>query len=239
MLVPLRVDVPTDRRPYVNIAIIAVTVVASVYGFYDHEFFRHWAGIAVTFEGVYPFVRNVQVHLSSADLPQPVLAITSSVLHAGWFHLLGNMLFLWVFGNAINYKFGHVRFLALYLIAALVSGMAHYGFTNDPFVGASGAIYGVMGAFLVFFPRNDVTIFWVIWIRPGVSRISSMWLIALWVAWDLLFAILGVETGVALMAHLGGFVAGFGAGWICAASGWIKPTQDEETLLQVFGTRKR
>ena len=104
--------------------------------------------------------------VSTEYLPLPVLALTSSLLHAGWLHLLGNMWFLWVFGNAMNYKLGQLGYLGLYVLVALAGGMAHYAFVGSPVVGASGVVNGVMGAFLVFFPRNDVKVLWIIWIRP-------------------------------------------------------------------------
>jgi len=235
MLIPLKVDVPITRRPWVNYVLIATIVVVSLVGFFDDEFFCELAGIRVDWSGGLP--DEVTYHLSTDELPMPVLALTSSFLHAGWIHLIGNMLFLWVFGNAINYKFGHLGYLALYLAAAMASGLAHYGFDGSPVVGASGAIYGVMGAFLVFFPRNNITIFWLIWVRPGISSLSSGWIVLFWMAWGTLFLALGTETDVALWGHIGGFVTGFTVAFICASTGLVKPTQDEETLLQVFGMR--
>ncbi|MHC4982189.1 MAG: rhomboid family intramembrane serine protease [Planctomycetota bacterium] len=219
-LIPLKVDVPTFRRSWVNYAIIAATCFCSLWGFHDAGLFGRWSGLA-------------------SGHPKPVLAITSTLLHAGWLHLLGNMLFLWIFGNAINCKFGHVGYLGFYLFGALASGMAHFTFQGGPVVGASGAINAVMGAFLVFFPRNDVTIFWIIWFAPGVGRLSSMWIIVYWLAWDILYLALGAETGVAFWAHVGGFAAGFALAALLAAKGWVRPTGDEQTLLQIARARRR
>jgi membrane associated rhomboid family serine protease len=237
MLIPLKVDVPMDRRPWVNYALIALIVCVSFAAFLDDDLLCKLAGIEVEVIQDGSLFGEVEARLSTKDFPLPVLAVTSSFLHAGWLHLIGNMLFLWVFGNAVNYKFGHLGYLGLYIAAALVGGMVHYGFDGSPIVGASGAINGVMGAFLVFFPRNDITIFWVIWVHPGVSRLSSGWIILFWVAWDTLFLGLGADTDVALWAHVGGFAAGFGIALVCAFTGWIKPTQDEQTLLQVLKIR--
>ncbi|MCK4624272.1 MAG: rhomboid family intramembrane serine protease [Phycisphaerae bacterium] len=244
MLIPLKVDVPMCRQPLVNYALIAIIVCVSIAGFTDDDLFCKLAGIKIetvevieTVEGELFFINDIQIRLSTDDFPLPVLAITSSFLHAGFLHLIGNMLFLWVFGNAVNYKFGHLGYLGLYVAAALAGGMAHYVFDGGPVVGASGAVYGVMGAFLVYFLRNDITVFWIIWIRPGVSTLSSGWIILFWIAWDVLFLGLGAENGVALWGHVGGFAAGFAIAMLCAWTGWIKPTQDEQTLLQVFGIR--
>ncbi len=242
-LIPLQVDVPLWRWPWVNYALLLLIGSVSVAGFLDNEFFSKMAGIEV-----HPSVPLLgpelaqhleprPMKLTTKEFPLPVLALTSSLLHAGVIHLFGNLLFLWVFGNAMNYKFGQAGYLALYAACALGGGLAHYGLKGGPAVGASGAISGVMGAFLVFFPRNDITIFWVIWLRPGVSRLSSGWIILYWVAWDVFYLLMGAEIGVALWGHIGGFVAGFGIAWICAVLGWVKPTQDEQTLLQVLGLR--
>jgi len=124
--------------------------------------------------------------------------------------------------------------VGLYLLAALCAGLAHYGFEWFPYMGASGAVNGVMGAFLVFFPRNDVTVFWVLWYRPGVSRISSGWVILFWIVWDVFTLVRGGGGQVALWAHVGGFAIGFLTALLCVLRGWIKPTEDEETLFEVL-----
>ncbi len=248
MLIPLKVDVPMCRQPLVNYALIAIIVCVSIAGFTDDDLFCKLAGIGIetaegieTVEGESFFIRDIQIRLSTDDFPLPVLAITSSFLHAGWLHLIGNMLFLWVFGNAMNYKFGHLGYLGLYVVAALAGGMAHYVFAGGPVVGASGAVYGVMGAFLVYFLRNDIIIMFIpflilpIYIR--IWRFSSGWIILFWFAWNVFYLSLGADMGIALWGHVGGFVAGFAIALLCAWTGWIKPTQDEQTLLQVLGIR--
>jgi len=259
MLIPLKVDVPTSRRPWVNCALIVAIVWVSITAFHDEDLFQELAGIELRYEPG-PGLRNIGVkevdpesikddphmrllvrrtsHLTTKNYPLAVLAVTSSVIHGGWMHLVGNMLFLWVFGNSINYKFGHLGYLGLYLAAAMAGGLAHYHFSDIPCAGASGAINGVMGAFLVFFPRNDVTVFWM-WniIIHRAGRISSGWIILFWVVWDALMLRLGTSPGIALWAHLGGFAAGFGVALLAAITGLVKPTQDEQTLLQVLFAR--
>jgi membrane associated rhomboid family serine protease len=235
MLIPLKVYVPTDKRPWANYVLMAVIITVSLVGFADPELACRLAGVDLDSTGT----SLASPMVSTEYLPLPVLAVTSSLLHAGWFHLVGNMLFLWIFGNAVNYKLGQIGYLGLYLAAAFVGDMAHYMIEGTPMVGASGAINGVMGAFLVFFPRNDVTVFWVIWIRPGISTLSSGWIILFWLAWDVLFLALGSRGGTALWAHVGGFVTGFAMAAILALVGWIRPTPDEETLLDVLGVGQR
>jgi membrane associated rhomboid family serine protease len=212
ILIPIRVDVPMTR-PWMNYALMAVTTVISIWAFFDETVFRTFAHFGL-----------------------------SCLLHGGWLHLAGNMLFLWVFGNAVNYKFGHVGYLLLYAACAVAGDAAHTAFSDIPAIGASGAIYGIMGAFLVYFPRNDVDMFfffWLIfWVRARTFTLSSYWVIVGWVGLDALELWAGWENGVALWAHMGGFTFGFLAALLCALLGWVKPEEDEETLVQVF-TPKR
>lgn len=224
MLIPIKVDVPTDRTPWINYAIIAATVLISLMGFGSPELLDEMVGASGTGYGVL-----------SDDLPAPVYALSSTLLHVGYIHLLGNMVFLWLFGNAINYKFGQILYLGLYLFVALVAGMAHYTFQGGPFAGASGAVYGIMGAFLVFFPRNDVTVVYFIWIHPGTGTFSSAGIIALWLLWDVAMLLIGWVGGTAVWAHVGGFAVGFAVAFLFAWMGWIRATQDEQTLLDLLG----
>lgn len=235
MLIPLKLYVPTDRRPWVNYALIAVIIAVSLICFSDVGLFCRLAGVDLDSTGT----SLVSPMVSTEYLPLPVLALTSSLLHVGVLHLLGNMWFLWVFGNAVNYKLGQLGYLGFYLAAAMAGGLAHYALAGTPVVGASGTVNGVMGAFLVFFPRNDVTVLWVLWIRPGISTLSSGWIILLWLAWDVLCLALGSQGGVALWSHVGGFVTGFAVAAVLAAVGWIRPSPDEQTLLEVLGVGQR
>ncbi len=233
MLIPLKVDVPMDRRPWANYALVAIIIAVSLICFDDVELFCRLAGADQT------HLSLVNPMVSTEELPLPVLAVTSSLLHSGWLHLLGNMWFLWVLGNAVNYKLGQLGYLGLYLVAALAGGMGHYAFDGSPVVGASGAVNGVIGAFLVFFPRNDMLVFWIIWIRPGVNRLSSGWIILLWLVWDVLLLSLGFGGNTALWAHVGGFAIGFAIAAVLAVTGWVRPTPDEQTLLEVLGISQR
>lgn len=234
MLIPLKAAVPRWGRPWANVAlmllIISVSTIALV---------QEGSGLFLTLAGltveVDPATGEPTLEFTKNILMLPVLAVSSSFLHGDWLHLAGNMLFLWVFGNAVNYKFGHVGYLVLYLAAALVGGLAHYGLEGGPVVGASGAINGVMGAFLVYFPLNDVKVFYFWFLRFGTFMMSGIWLVLLYVAWDVLYLAIGAGGSTALWAHVGGFVAGFGAALLCLRAGWVSPTADEETLLQLLG----
>ena len=138
--------------------------------------------------------------------------ITSMFLHGGWGHLGGNMLFLWIFGDNIEHRLGHLRFLLFYIATGLAASFAHIFFntaSNIPAVGASGAISGVLGGYLLMFPRNRVYV--LTW--GGVVAVPAMFMLGLWMIMQFINGVGSIaateETGgVAYMAHIGGFVAG-------------------------------
>ncbi len=150
--------------------------------------------------------------------PDPIwLTIFSAMfMHGGWLHLAGNMLFLWIFGDNVEHRVGHFVFLAFYLVAGVVASMAQILVSPGsviPTLGASGAISGVLGAYLVMFPANRVLVLFLrfaVWVPAVVA-------IGLWAAFQFInglgAAAVTAETGgVAYMAHIGGFVAGVVAG---------------------------
>ncbi len=148
------------------------------------------------------------------NIPYPfwTTLLTSMFLHGGWGHLGGNMLFLWIFGDNIEHRIGHLRFLVFYLLCGLAAGIAHILFNSDsaiPTVGASGAISGVLGGYLLLFPRNNVYV--LTW--GGVAAVPAMLMLGFWILMQVLNGFGSVaETpqtgGVAYLAHIGGFVAG-------------------------------
>ena len=249
-IVPWSVDVPMTRWPWANCGLLAVTIAVSLYGFYDERLYFYLGGVEppaffledpdadwhVTVDGEDATLLEVSPPgLSSRYLPLPVLAITSTFLHGGFVHLAGNMLFLWVFGNAINYKLGHLGYAALYFFAALCSGLAQYAAAPLPLIGASGAIMGVVGAFLVCFPRNEVEmVLWVVWFKQTIGHLPSFWMILLWVVWDACFVVLQLPTNAGVFSHVTGFVCGFSIALILAATGLIRPTRYEQTLWDLI-----
>jgi membrane associated rhomboid family serine protease len=148
------------------------------------------------------------------SIPYPfwTTLLTSMFLHGGWGHLGGNMLFLWIFGDNIEHRIGHLRFLLFYLVCGLAAGIAHILFNSGssiPTVGASGAISGVLGGYLLLFPRNRVYV--LTW--GGVAAVPAMLMLGFWILMQFLNGFGAVaetpETGgVAYLAHIGGFVAG-------------------------------
>ena len=147
-------------------------------------------------------------------IPLPFWAtlFTSMFLHGGWAHLGGNMLFLWIFGDNLEKVMGHVRFLVFYLVCGVAAGLAHIAFnahSNVPTVGASGAISGILGGYMLLFPRNRVRVL----AQGGVTSVPAFVMLGLWILVQLVsgfgsIADTGESGGVAFMAHVGGFVAG-------------------------------
>jgi rhomboid family protein len=155
--------------------------------------------------------RDLAPHI---PLPFWSTLVTSMFLHGGWAHLGGNMLFLWIFGDNLERVMGHVRYALFYLVTGLAAGLAHIAFNSSstvPSVGASGAISGVLGGYLLLFPRNRVRVL----TRGGIMQVPAFVMLGLWIVLQLVSGFGSVartdETsggGVAYMAHIGGFVAG-------------------------------
>ena len=147
-------------------------------------------------------------------IPLPFWAtlFTSMFLHGGWMHLGGNMLYLWIFGDNLERVMGAAKFLVFYLVCGVVAGLAHIVFSGGsavPSVGASGAISGVLGGYLLMFPKNRIRIL----TRGGVAAVPAVVVLGMWIVIQLISQVGAIaETseggGIAYMAHIGGFVAG-------------------------------
>jgi membrane associated rhomboid family serine protease len=147
-------------------------------------------------------------------LPDEATFITYSFLHADWMHLLGNMLFLWVFGDNIEDALGHLRFLLFYLACAALAALAFFAFNldgNGPLIGASGAVAGVMGAYIMLFPHARVFVLARI-IIPIPLPVPAFWMLGFWILSQLFYLLIGTTDTIAWWAHLGGFVAGAALG---------------------------
>jgi membrane associated rhomboid family serine protease len=129
-------------------------------------------------------------------------------LHVGYGHIIGNLIFIWVFGNAVCAKVGNLLYLPIYIAAGLLGGIVHLMFDSRMAIGASGAIFGIIGTYLVLYPYNSIRCFF--WFLAYVRRfsIAGFWIIILWVALNILGAVSGYTGGAAYFAHIGGFVAG-------------------------------
>lgn len=143
-------------------------------------------------------------------VPEPLTLVTYQFLHGSWWHLISNMLFLWVFADNIEDAFGHVAFAMFYLFCGVAGGLAHVLMTPAspaPLIGASGAVSGIIGAYVVLFPGARV---WILLLMRLPLRIGAVWVLGGWLV--LQFVSLHVSSGddeVAWWAHIGGFLAGF------------------------------
>jgi len=146
--------------------------------------------------------------------PAVFTLVTSQFLHGGLFHLLGNMLYLWIFGNNIEDVLGKIRFLIFYLLCGVLAALAHlviYPMSTIPMVGASGAIAGVLGAYLVTFPGARVIVLVFFFFFVTTMRVPAFWVLGFWFVVQLLYAgstAAAGTTNVAYIAHIGGFLAG-------------------------------
>ena len=148
-------------------------------------------------------------------IPEPFTLITYQFLHAGWMHLISNMLFLWVFADNIEDAFGHVAFAMLYLLCGIMGGLAHVVMAPGslaPLVGASGAVSGVLGAYLMLYPKARV---WILLFMRLPLRIGALWVLGGWFLLQLVSLLMteAGEVGVAWWAHIGGFLSGLAITW--------------------------
>jgi membrane associated rhomboid family serine protease len=147
-------------------------------------------------------------------LGQSLTLITSMFMHIGWLHLGSNMLYLWIFGDNVEDRFGHIKFAVFYLLCGLAAAFAQLAFdpgSSVPNLGASGAIAGVLGAYILLFPQGKVRVLQ----GQQVIQVPALIVIGLWIVLQLFSGIGSIAStaqagGVAYMAHIGGFVAGLG-----------------------------
>ncbi len=217
-MIPIRDDQPSFSTPFVNYFVIALNVI--VFLFEQSVQFQDPRGfVALMYEfGVVPthvthaLAGAGQISLSAAFLPM----LTSMFLHAGWLHVIGNLWFLWIFGDNIEDQLGHFRYLLFYLICGFAAAITHIALnfgSSLPTVGASGAISGVMGAYLLLYPRAKVqtlvvlVVFFTFWWVPAWFFLCY-WFLLQFLSGAAAIAGTARATGIAVWAHVGGFVAG-------------------------------
>jgi len=143
-----------------------------------------------------------------AILPAELTLLSSMFLHVGWMHLVGNMAFLWVFGDNVEDSMGHWRFLLFYLACGVIASFTHalaQGDSISPLIGASGGVSGIIGAYLMLHPRVKVIV--LVLMRVPL-RLPAYWIIGFWIGLQIFSIVTGVEGDTAWWAHIGGLVAG-------------------------------
>ncbi|MCC5830058.1 MAG: rhomboid family intramembrane serine protease [Phycisphaeraceae bacterium] len=214
MFIPYHVDVPKRRLPVANFAIIGVTLFYYV--------------VTVMSGGIQ---RGDPLVL---DGWAPTGMFGAVLLHADLVHLLGNMLFLWLFGNAVCAKLGNVPYLAVYALLAFVSAAVHNIFDGSPAIGASGAINGIVGMFLIWYPRNNISCYRFFIVVFDTFRCSSIWMILLWFAFDIWGVVSGGD-GIAYHAHIGGLIGGALLAILLLQKRMVEMRPTEESLLDWIG----
>jgi len=211
-MIPLRDENPTRTVPFVNHALVAVNIAVFVY----QVLLAVDGGPAATMAfierlAVTPVALLSPAGWSQAPVPPPATLMTSMFVHGSFLHLAGNMLYLWVFGDNIEDSMGHLKYLVFYIACGLGAAVAQVAVAPSsalPMVGASGAIAGVLGAYLVLHPTNQVLtlVFLVIFIR--VMYLPAVVLLGLWFIIQIFSALNDGGGGVAWYAHIGGFLVG-------------------------------
>lgn len=209
-MLPLADHNPRRTTPVVNIILIGINVLM----------FLWEISLGPQIEPVLFNVAFVPArfwYLPGALLPNIITMFVSMFLHGGWLHLGGNMLYLWVFGDNIEDRLGHVRYFFFYIACGLVATLAHAVMnpaSRVPSIGASGAIAGVLGAYIVLFPKQRVTTLIPIFIFITVREIPAVLLLGFWILLQIFFGAASMNGdlqsagGVAYFAHIGGFIAG-------------------------------
>jgi membrane associated rhomboid family serine protease len=204
-------------RPYINYILIAVNIIVFIWEVAITDFFTNeQATIRMLINyGAIPIL------ILQADLAS---VFTSMFIHAGIAHLIGNMLFLFIFGDNVEDRFGHIKYLLIYLLWGAVAAFIHsiyavnIGAALIPAVGASGAISGVLGAYLVMFPRARIFTVIIAFFITAI-RIPALAYIPLWFVLQVIFGFIDPLSGVGYFAHIGGFIAGVAIGFLARKRG--------------------
>jgi rhomboid family protein len=201
---PLR----TIKTPLVTRALMAFNVI--VFVTFESGLVIDAQTASVGIFGVIPAEFHLGAGLRSelATLPESLTLVSYMFLHNGWLHLLGNMLFLWVFGDNVEDAMGHTRFLAFYLACGVAGGAAH-AFANPtseaPLIGASAAVAGTLGAYLILHPKVKL---WVLAFGRIPLKLSAMWVIGAWILFQFVNLFLALDQETSYWAHVGGVLAG-------------------------------
>lgn len=217
-MIPIKSDAPSPRVPTVTILlIVANSLVFLIEASMEREALR-------TFIRTYGFVPAEFWRTLSTE-PGNVIEwggaiVASMFMHGSWGHLIGNMLFLWVFGDAVENRIGRARYIVFYVLVGAAALFVHGAFmpaSTTPTVGASGAIAGVLGAYLLLYPKSRVLMVIPVFFYPFFFEILALFFLGFWFAQQFLFGVAatavesGAVGGVAWWAHIGGFVAGAAA----------------------------
>lgn len=211
-MIPIRDEIKTHRTPIVNYALVVINVLVFLWMFLN----------SAKLESIYYEYALIPANfLNGIDMGDISDLLTSMFMHGGWMHLIGNMLYLWIFGDNIEDRLGHVGYLLFYLAGGLAAALLQTVISPSsqiPMVGASGAIAAVLGAYLVMYPNSRVYTFIPIGFYARVRLMPAIVVLCLWFLLQLISGVgsLGAldQGGTAYFAHIGGFVFGMIVGWL-------------------------
>ena len=241
-MLPIRTNVWPRRTPYANYVLIAINAVAFLLTYYPHEggAVREWA-------------QNLQLYPAVWRYWQ---FLTYAFLHGGFMHIIGNMYFLYIFGNNVNDKLGNTKYTVFYLLGAIASGVGHTAMNGDaavqairvdamtamivpvPTLGASGAVAAVTGAFLVLYPKTLITVLYF-FIFIGTIELPALWFILGKMIFIDNYLAADASAGVAYTAHLAGYAFGIATMLVCLAKGWLERSQYDLWALMERWNRRR
>lgn len=209
-MIPLHDDNPTQGTPLVTLMLIGICIAVFLY---QTNLSQQAAELFAFQYGAIPAIVFGQASLpeESVAIPVALTLVSSMFLHGSWMHLLGNMLYLWIFGNNIEDVMGHAKFVLFYILSGILAALSH-ALTDPssqiPMVGASGAISAVLGAYILLFPRAHVL---VLLPMIGMTRVAAGIVLGMWFVTQLISGGMSMGAaggGVAFFAHIGGFIAG-------------------------------
>ncbi|MFO1077714.1 MAG: rhomboid family intramembrane serine protease [Planctomycetota bacterium] len=249
-MIPLRDSIPAQRRPVVTVAMIAICAAVFLLQLADPEggLIERYGMVPARVLGGEPPARvfGLGAHrLGHAAVPEWLTLFTCTFLHGGWLHFAGNMLFLWIFGDNVEDRLGRLGFAVFYVACGLAASATHLWIAPDsgvPTIGASGAIAGVMGAYMVLYPHSRVQMLWFWGFFVDVIVLPAPFFLGYWFVLQLLPGVMTLgETGrggVAFWAHIGGFVVGVLTALALRLLGRLRPEPPSVVLTrQRFGRR--
>jgi membrane associated rhomboid family serine protease len=208
-MIPIKNNTATETFPFVTILIILANVSVFVYQIFVGPAEGH---VLIMRAGVIPYeiTRGVDTP-PPLGLPVQLTLLSSMFLHGGFLHIIGNMLYLWIFGSNVEDRIGHLRFAAFYLLCGIVASLVQVLGTpasTVPMVGASGAISGILGAYLILFPKARVLTLVTFFFFFRLVEIPAVIFLGMWIVLQFINVSHCGQTGVAWLAHIGGFFTG-------------------------------